>query len=263
MALTSDQKIGVAVGVVGLAKKFFSPSNGAEVATTNRPFVNFVGSNGEKLPTDYRAKLRVPSSFLDYDLTKGPLKQLQQNGGIVFPYTPQISYETTAAYANMNLLHTNFPVYSYKHSSISAINVTAKFTVQNDSDAGTYLSVVHLLRALTKMSVGAEPDAGTPPPVCRLDAYGAYMLNNVPVVVSSFRLDFPDNVDYYRITPVSDFGGSGAAGDTFGVNFIPTSSQIVLTLLPMYSRKEQLLYKRQDFLEGRLTGSSILGRGYL
>ena len=260
MALTSDQKLGIAVGAIGLAKKFFSPSSGAEVATTNRPFVTFTGANGEKLPQDYRAKLRVPSRFLDYDLTKGPGNILKQNDGIVFPYTPQISYETNASYASMNVLHSNYPIYSYKHSSVSAINLTAKFTVQNDRDAGVYLAVVHLLRGLTKMAAGADgSEAGTPPPVCRLDAYGGYMLNNVPVVIASFRLDFPDNVDYYRTTITE----SGLSGDTYGINFVPTSSQIVLSLLPMYSRREQVAYSRNNFLDGKLTGTGSLGRGYL
>jgi hypothetical protein len=259
MALSSDQKIGVALGAIGLAKKFFSPSAGAEVATSNRPFVTFTGANGEKLTNDYRAKIRVPPRFLDYNLTKGPDNILQRNGGIVFPYTPQISYETSAAYANMNVLHSNYPVYSYKHSTVGAINLTAKFTVQNDRDAGVYLAVTQLLRGLTKMSVGAEPDAGTPPPVCRLDAYGGHMLNNVPVVIASFRLDYPDNVDYYRI----EYSERGGSGDIYGVNFVPTSSQIVLSLLPMYSRKEQIAYRRSDFLDGRLTGTGTLGKGYL
>ena len=259
MALSSDQKIGVALGAIGVAKKFFSPTAGAEVATSNRPFVTFTGANGEKLTSDYRAKLRVPPRFLAYDLTRGPGSELQQNGGIVFPYTPQIGYETSAAYANMNMLHSNYPVYSYKHSTVGAINLTAKFTVQNDRDAGVYLAVIHLLRSLTKMAVGAEPDAGTPPPVCRLDAYGGYMLNNVPVVLTSFRLDFPDTVDYYR-TQITD---AGTSGDTYGVNFVPTSSQITMSLLPMYSRKEQIAYKRDDFLSGKLTGTGTLGKGYL
>jgi len=259
MALTGDQKLGLAVGAIGLAKKFFDPSSGAEVSATNRPFVTFTGANGEKIGTDFRARLRVPPRYVSKDLTKGPNNVLQNAGGIVFPYTPQIAYETSAAYANMNLLHSNFPVYSYKNSTVSAIQLTAKFTVQNDNDAGTYLAIVHILRSLTKMAVGAEPDAGTPPPVCRLDAYGGYMLNNVPVVLSSFRLDYPDNVDYYR-TVVTD---AGTQGDVYGENFVPTSSQIQMTLLPMYSRKEQLGYKREDFLSGKLTGTSTLGRGYL
>lgn len=261
MAASTDQKLGIAVGAIGIAKKFFTRDNGANVATDNRPFVNFFGANGEKLSWDYRARLRVPPSFVASSVTSGPNLELLTNTGIVFPYTPQISYETSAAYANMNLMHTNFPVYSYKHSSVSAINLTAKFTVQNDKDAAVYLATVHLLRSLTKMSVGLEAGAGTPPPVCRLDAYGSYMINNVPVVVSSFRLDFPDNVDYYRIT-LSGFDTTQYAGDIYGFNFVPTSSQIVLNLLPMYSRNEQLKFRRDEFLEGKLSGNYV-GRGYL
>lgn len=265
MALTTDQQLGIAVSAVGIAKRLFSNTSGAEVSADNRPFVNFVGANGEKLTWDYRAKLRVPPSFIESTVTAGLQQELKTNGGIVFPYTPQIGYETNAAYANMNLLHTNFPVYTYKHSGISAINLTAKFTVQNDKDAANYLGMIHLLRCLTKMAVGNEAAAGTPPPVCRLDAYGSYMIRNVPVVVSSFRLDFPDNVDYYRTDLSAGSGegrGGGVAGDVYGWNFVPTSSQIVMSLLPMYSRKEQIAFNRANFIEGKLSGNYI-GRGYL
>ena len=50
---------------------------------------------------------------------------------------------------------------------------------------------MHLGRVLTKMPFGDDPNAGSPPPVCRLFAYGDYQLDATPVVVKQFKIDYP------------------------------------------------------------------------
>jgi hypothetical protein len=67
------------------------------------------------------------------------------------------------------------------------------------------------------------------------------MLNNVPVAVTSFKADFPDNVDYFR------------TGDTvkdFGYTSVPVLSTINLTLIPMYSRAEMLRGTVTGWIDG-------------
>ena len=121
--------------------------------------------------------------------------------------------------------------------------------MQNEEEAGLYIAVVHLLRVLTKMQFGNDPNAGSPPPICRLLAFGDYMLNNVPVAVTSFKADYPDNVDYFR------------TGDTvkdFGYTSVPVLSTINLTLIPMYSRAEML----RGTVTGWINGNQRV-RGYL
>lgn len=202
--------------------------------------VNIV--NGEGMD-DNRVKIRVPDKYM-VDLTSGSpgRNELKNLGGIIFPYTPSISYEHRADYSNVPVMHSNFALNFYQRSYATNISVSGKFTVQNDFDANVYLSTVHLLRALTKMLSGGEDGSGSPPPVCRLDAYGDFMLKNVPVAISSFKIDLPDGVDYFTIE-----------GYPFNGTSVPTISTISLTLIPMYSRAEMRDFTVDDWLNNAKT----------
>jgi hypothetical protein len=207
---------------------------------------------------DFRVKLKVPSQFLTPSgyLTMWPIVN---NGGIVFPFTPSISQEYTANYSAMNPTHSNYTQYFYKNSAAGAISVSGKFSVQNEEDAYLWLSTCHILRALTKMKFGTDINAGAPPPVCRFFAYGEQQYYNVPVVIQSFKVDLPDNVDYYA-TRLNDETGQ-ISGDAPTGNMVPTISQISLTLLPMYSRQELLGVKQvDDYLQG---APNLRRQGYL
>lgn len=254
MANTLGKLATVGLAGFGLYKKFMNQYRPGQIKDTRITF------NGEDT-TDMRVRLIVPDIYL-----VGKTVGLMVRRGIIFPYTPQISYENTAEYASQNLTHSNYTTYSYKSSRISGINLQAKFTVQSDADADYYLMVQHLLRALIKMRTGQSLFAGSPPPVCRLKAYGANMLDEVPVVVSSFRIELPAEVDYYTSNQSTGLSRGEAATDSAGfkrfesANMIPTVSTIQMTLLPMYSRNEMLQYDVDKWLNDEQT---FKGKGYL
>jgi len=199
---------------------------------------------------DLRAILRVPSSYLQPgDPSAGPKSILQRNGGILFPYTPTINVDNKAEYSSQNPLHSNFTQYFYKHSSVGPISVVAKFTVQNEEEGAILLAIIHLLRSLTKMRFGDDPQAGSPPPICRFDAYGDYMLYNVPVSVASWRHELPDAVDYITV---------GRNYKAYGHSMVPVLSTINLELNIMYSRQEMLNHNVPQWLSGALRGQGYL-----
>lgn len=239
--------IGIALAGVGLYKKVFGDT---KPGSTAAPVIKFVGEGD----TDYRARLRVPLPIMISNPLSGPDSLQFLNHGIVFPYTPSISYETSAHYSEQMPMHSNFAQHFYKGSSVSKIMLTAKFTVQNDTDAGMYLAAVHLLKVLTRMKTGNDGSPGNPPPICRLDAYGNYMIKNVPVAVGGFKIDLHDSVDYYRITKaLPNADGSEmytSSYDVYGQNFVPISSTISITLIPMYSRQEMLDFSVDNFGAG-------------
>ncbi len=207
---------------------------------------------------DFRVKLKVPSKYLTPSgyLTLWPIVN---NGGIVFPYTPSISQDYTANYTNLNPIHSNYTQYFYKNSLVGPISVSGKFAVQNEEDAYLWLATTHILRALTKMHFGTDEDAGAPPPVCRFFAYGEQQYYNVPVVLQTFKIDLPDNVDYYA-TKINDETGR-VTNDAPTGSMVPTISSISITLLPMYSRQEQLGIKQvDDYLAGT---PNLRRKGYL
>lgn len=213
---------------------------GAQPVLPPGPAITFKDINGTKLGKDLRVKIRVPESYL-----QGKTAKLSSLGGVLFPYTPTISYEFKADYTAQSPLHSNFAINFYQKSSVSPISISGKFTVENSQDAEFYIATIHLLRALTKMRSGGarsgDPDSGSPPPVCRLDAYGEYMLNNVPVVITSLRVELPDAVDYFTHYTQS-------TEDSHGMNSIPTVSTISITCLPMYSRDEMQRFNVTDYL---------------
>ena len=212
------------------------------------PQINFFNSSGAQLGQDHRTRIQVPSSYLTAYTSGGTTDALKNIGGIIFPYTPQITIEQKADYTNSNQMHSNFSQHFYQRSQVGTITITGKFTVQNSADAEIYLSTLQLLRALVKMRVNGEAYAGSPPPVCRLSAWGSYMMNNVPVALNSFRTDLPDNVDYFALPSSSVFK------DTM----VPTVSTIAITLMPMYSRAEQQAFTVSGWLNGDLNGQGYL-----
>lgn len=230
---------------------------------------NFTTMDGQSTSSnpDLRVKIRVPDDYLTQFTSGSSFGELSALTGIIFPYTPAISFEHKADYSSQTPTHSNYAIHFYKNSSVGDISINGKFTVQNESDALVYISTIHLLRALTKMRFGgpvssagggrgvvknsADPDSGAPPPVCRLDAYGEFMLKNVPVVITSFKADLPDTVDFYNL--------SSRASGVYGQTLVPTVSTIQITCKPIYSRAEMQslsvtgylndpFYRRQGFL---------------
>jgi hypothetical protein len=190
--------------------------------------------SGKPTVPDLRVKIRVPTDYLT-PLTSGGRNELLDLNGIIFPYTPTINTEWKADYTDLKPTHSNYAVNFYKNSSVADISIQGKFTVQNDQDALVYLATLHLLRSLTKMRWGGklgDPDSGAPPPICRLDAYGAFQYKNIPVAITSFKNDLTSDVDFYA------YNRDGKSPGPFGPAFCPTSSVIAVILRPMYSRLE-------------------------
>jgi hypothetical protein len=212
---------------------------------------------------DIRVRLCVPNLYTEGTLGGGPKPPQGQGprpfeniggpathpGGIVFPYTPTISYNNQATYSSLAPTHSNFNNYFFKNSQVGAINIVGKFTAQNEYEASLILAVQHLLRSLTKMRWGDDQGAGAPPPVCRLFAYGNSMLGNVPVAVQSWKLDYPDSVDYI---------GVGDGITDYGNNFVPSLCTLSLELIPVYSRADQLKYSVDKFNKGKLPDKGYL-----
>jgi len=217
---------------VGASKAFTGAADGkvgpgaAKTSLVSQGVVNSTRLNNK----DLRVKIKVPTEYQHVFATF----ESDNHGGIIFPYTPQISVEHRAEYTPQTPLHSNYALNFYKNSMVSDISIQGIFTVQNDADAAQLLATIHLLRALTKGRFGGtDPFKGSPPPICRLYAYGAYMLDKVPVVISSFKQDFPSDIDYYHLTESSNI-------KNFGQAFVPTRCTISIVCKPMFSRNEML-----------------------
>jgi len=195
---------------------------------------------------DFRVRLKVPPEYADAVAKSSLNEYIKDQKMILFPLTPLINVSQNAEYDQQKPIHSNQSFYFYKSSSADKITIQAKWPVQDERDAANWLAAVHMFRALLKMRFGSDSDAGSPPPVCRLMAYGTYVLDNVPVVVSSFRVDLPDSVDYYRHGRAT----TGSSDDTFKVNMVPVFSTLNVDFIPVYSRQEILNSSVSAWLKG-------------
>lgn len=228
------------------------PEGAERPLSPDAPSVTVNDANGVSIfsESDTRVRIRVPSKYLNMYTGGGGAMSPDKIGGILFPYTPSISFDVKADYAATNPLHSNFPINFYQRSSVGSINISGKFSVENNEDAEVYISTLHLLKALTRMRSGGaavgDSDSGAPPPICRLNAFGDAMLKNVPVAITSFRVELPDSVDYFITDGMN------------GTNSIPVVSTIAITCLPMYSREEM-----QNFSVTGYINKKYSNKGYI
>lgn len=156
--------------------------------------------------TDWRARISMPTgSFFD---TSPVLKPLLDAGGLIFPYTPTITISHVATYNEMPVTHQNYQFNAYQSSRVSDIQIVGDFSVEDAVQAKYWLAAVHFLRSVTKMFTGDTAYAGNPPPVLNFNAYGDHVFKNVPVVVKSFTVTLPKDVNYIS-TNIANNSGFG------------------------------------------------------
>jgi hypothetical protein len=126
----------------------------------------------------------------------------------------------------MELVHTNQDIQAYVNTPSTKLQVAGDFSVQNQQDGIYALAAIHFLRTVTKMHFGSsDPNAGVPPPILLFDAYGQYMFNQLPVIVTNFTVSLPNDVDY---VPVDLSNIQTYSGNQTTTN-IPGYSQLQVT----------------------------------
>jgi hypothetical protein len=181
---------------------------------------------------DWRVRLSLPDNFIG----KSPILQpLVNAGGLVFPYTPSINIAHSANYDTTSLLHQNYDVLSYQSSKIDSFTITGEFYVEDYVQAQYWLAALHFLRTVTKMYTGDDTGGfqGSPPPILSFNGYGDYVFKNVPVIVKSFTLDLPKDVDYIstdmsapEYSVGSNSAGAAAATGAAGAGVAGTLQQV-------------------------------------
>ena len=124
---------------------------------------------------------------------------LAQTNGLVFPFTPTIDVNQSVDYSSYDAVHTNQEFMAYTRTKAPVINITGKFTAQNQTEAQYALAAVHFCRVSNKMSFGSGSNLGTPPPILLFSAYGEYAFQDLPVIVTGFNTTWPEDVDYIKV----------------------------------------------------------------
>ena len=197
---------------------------------------------------DWRVRLSLPPAMAAEPI----FKPLSESNGLVFPYTPTILIQHSANYDAMQPTHSNYPFPQYQNSQIDDIVITGDFFCENAVDAQYWAATLHYLRSVTKMAYGQSSNAGAPPPIVFLNGYGDFVFPNVPVIIKTFSVDLPSDVDYIK----TQIDGTVSAADTTtlanGVKqgWAPVQSQIMITVSPIYSRAKTSQFSLDTFVNG-------------
>lgn len=195
---------------------------------------------------DWRVRLSC-----DWTIFNSPLfKRLEETGGVVWPYVPQITFSSKANYNESGkTIHNNYPFYAYQNSQVDDITISGEFSAENELDAAYWIAATTFFRTATKMFFGQGEYAGNPPIICQLNGYGASMFNNVPVIVKSFSVDLADDVNYIKC-------------DVWGTNtWVPIMSNISVSVAPIYNRRNLRQFSLEKFGQGKMVSPS--GTGYV
>lgn len=174
---------------------------------------------------------------------------LENTGGVVWPYMPNITVSTKANYTNIEPTHNNYPFYAYKNSVVDDISISGEFSCETETDAAYWIAATTFFKTATKMFFGQGEFAGNPPLICNLTGYGSSIFDKVPVIVKSFSVDLKDDVNYVRC-------------NTFGTNtWVPVLSTITVVVSPVYNRQRLRKFNLQDYAAGKTADPS--GVGYI
>jgi len=215
-----------------------------EPSTKKKAAAGFVGEE-----YDWRVSLSVPPEYIGTDI----LKPLSNTGDkLIFPYNPTILINHSVTYNPLQPIHSNYPFLSYQNSQVDDMTITGEFIVQNSDDAQYWIAAVHYLRSITKMAYGQSPNNGAPPVLVRLNGYGDYVFPDVPVAIRSFSVQMNADVDFIR-TQVKGkvLDGTEIKFDSSnGVAWVPTRSDIAVTVSPVYSRAKVSEFNLKSFIDG-------------
>jgi len=172
---------------------------------------------------------------------------LETAGGAIFPVLPNVSFSTKANYTQIDPVHNNYPFQAYKNSQIDDIQISGTVLAENSEQAKYWIAMTTFFKTMTKMFFGQGTNAGSPPPICKLNGYGASVFNNVPVVIKSFSLELDNDVNYIRCEA---FGG---------VTWVPISSTVTVNVQPVYNRSNLRQFSLTDYAKGNLKTPGDLG----
>ena len=172
---------------------------------------------------------------------------LEETGGVVWPYMPNITVSTKADYTAFNPIHSNYTIHSYKGSMVDDIQISGDFSCETETDAAYWIAATTFFKTATKMFFGQGANAGNPPLICNLTGYGSSVFDKVPVIIKSFSVDLKDDVNYIRC-------------NTFGTNtWVPVMSTITVTVSPVYNRQRMRQFSLENYAKGQMAGSGNVG----
>ena len=202
------------------------------------------------------------------------LQPLLETKGMIWPYTPNVTFGGAANYSSYHFTHSNYQFWNYQNSAPLDIQITGTFTAQTNEEGRYMVAMLRFLRSATMMEFGIPAAqrgvAGTPPPVLRFNYLGTHMFNNVPVLVRDFSFNLEKEVDYVEVQMPDSTGlaGLGGAfnnfifGDTIRTEgnrtYVPTRIELVTSLIVQQNTRNV----RENFDLNGFKRGDLVNRGF-
>jgi hypothetical protein len=167
---------------------------------------------------------------------------LKTTGGVVFPYTPTVSINYKANYTTVEPIHSISTFQGFKNSVVEDITITGEFSVQNTSEADYWIIANQFFKTATKMHYGKSIPQGNPPIICQLSGFGNMILNNIPVVIKSYHVEMPNDVNYIQ----TSFNTKN--------QWVPALSTMTITVSPVYNRQSLRQFNLKEYASGKMVG---------
>lgn len=241
MALAGNisKSAGMLNNLLSLKRGANLPSGANSLLTQGTPIKILPGDKN-----DWRVRLTC-----QWNIFNSPIfKVLEETGGVVWPYMPNITVSTKAEYNSITPTHSNYGIYSYKNSVIDDIQISGEFSCETATDAAYWIAATTFFKTATKMFFGQGDFAGNPPIICHLKGYGDSVFPRVPVIIKAFSVDLKDDVNYINC-------------NEWGTNtWVPVLSTISVTVAPVYNRTMLRQFNLQNYAKGQLKPNEI---GYM
>lgn len=152
---------------------------------------------------DRRIRLRPKSGIKTFVGDSFILKPLIETNGLMFPFTPVVQLNRQTRYGEYAATHNIQDYKAFSGTSALSVQIEGIFTAQNQDEALYMLASYHFLKACSLMSFGKDSlnvaAPGTPPPVLLLSGYGAFMMNDLPIIIEDCNMELPNDVDYVGV----------------------------------------------------------------
>lgn len=204
---------------------------------------------------DRRARLSPRVAVFDQMITPdGIMAPLRDTYGLMFPITPSISENIDVNYQSYDMAHGLMPIQAYKSGGQKTLGLEATFVAQTDIEARYCLACIHFLRSFSKMNFGdSDPNAGTPPPILVFNAYGDAIFHNLPVIITTGSITWPNDVDYVYTTASSTSQTSVKTTNTMIADgWVPSKFTVSLNLVVQPSPAKLRSFNLEQFRNGNL-----------
>lgn len=117
---------------------------------------------------------------------------------VIFQASAPISESRTANYDGYNIVHLPTDIFSYRNTSGRRFGITAKLVSRTPNEAGANSRYVDLIRSWVLPNFGGR---GATPPIVKLSAFQNQNLQDVPCIIKSYTMNYPDDVDWITSGP--------------------------------------------------------------